>query len=322
VGRQEGSQKKTSPDKRPRFFKAIHAEQMRFDPSIGESIYCPVCWEKFAPASVESCLSIEHVPPASVGRLTGERGFDTLTCTQCNNTYGHKYQDDLKHFLIHQLWQSGEYDGKIPGKVSIHDGSALRCNTIWNRKGIRITVVPNANNPTAIERCASNLRRLAEAGTSNWKVHLEGNLGYRRSNVHRAYIHAAYLMVNRMTGCMYSFSNAGTEIRKLLANEGTQVEGCNLPIRTKGIASARWIARVEEPSNLRCLWVKVAGNVVILPQPDNSDLVTLYEAWQQVSEATDFGLLPRENVHLKLVFYTKEQIAEAKKCLPSSFGQS
>lgn len=320
---QQGAQRKSSAYKRRRLFKAIHAEQLRFDPSIGENIYCPVCWEQFAPSSIEARLSIEDVAPTSVRKLIGERGFETLTCTRCNNAYGHNYQDDLKYFLIHQLWLSGEYDGKIPGKVSVHGGSALRCNTIWNRKGIQITVVPKANNPIVIQGHASSFRRLAEERISDWSIQLEANLGYRRANVYQAYIHTAYLMVNRMTGCMYSFSNAGTAVRKFLADKASsELRACIIPTEIIGIGGLPWIARVEKPRNLRCLWVKVAGNIVILPLPDNADLTTLYRAWQQAFDETDFGLLPKENIRLKLTFHTNEHLIEAKKCLPSSLGVS
>lgn len=318
-----GPHRKCSVDKKQRLFKAINAKQLKFDPSIGANIYCPVCWEQFEPARIESELSIEHVPPASAAKLIGEKGFETLTCTQCNNAYGTKYQNDLKHFLIHQLWQSGEYDGKIPGEVTIPGTSALKCNIIWNRKGIQIIGVPKANNPLTIEKHMSILNRLAETGISNWDIHLEGNLGYRRTNVHNAYLHAAYLMVNIRTGCMYSFSSAGMALRKLFVEKScSQLGACTIPTKIIGIGSTPWVARVEEPSNLRCIWVKVAGNIVVLPQPDNTDLTTLYEAWQQVSEATDFGLLPRENISFKLAIYTKEELFEAKKCLPSFFGKS
>jgi len=319
----DGHARKYPVDKKQRLFKSINTKQLKFDPSIGENIYCPVCWEQFEPASIESQLSIEHVPPASAAKLIGEKSFETLTCTQCNNAYGTKYQNDLKHFLIHQLWQSGKYDGKIPGEVTIPGSSALKCNIIWNRKGIQIIGVPKANNPLTIERHMSILNRLVETEISDWEVHLKGNLGYRRANAHNAYLHAAYLMVNIRTGCMYSFSSAGMALRKLFVEKSSsQLGACTLPTEIIGIGSTPWVARVEEPSNLRCIWVKVAGNIVVLSQPDNIDLTTLYKAWQQVSKSTDFGLLPRGNIRFKLTFYTKEDLFEAKKCLPAFFGKS
>lgn len=310
-------------DRKQRLFKSINAKQLKFDPSIGGNIYCPVCWKQFEPASIESQLSVEHVPPASAAKLIGEKSFETLTCKQCNNAYGTKYQNDLKYFLIHQLWQSGKYDGKIPGKVAIPGSSALKCNVIWNREGIQIIGVPKANNPLITERHISILNRLAETKTSDWGIHLEGNLGYRRANVHNAYLHAAYLVANIRTGCMYSFSNAGIALRKLFIEKNcSQLGACIIPTEIMGIDTTPWIARVEEPSDLRCLWIKVAGNIVVLSQPDNTELTALYEAWQQKSKSTDFGLLPRGNIRFKLTFYTMKDLIEAKKCLPTFFEKS
>lgn len=301
----------------------MNAKQSTFSPSIGENIHCPVCWNQYGPASVESELSREHVPPDSAAKLIGERCFRTLTCKQCNNAYGTKYQNDLKHFLIHQLWQLGKHDGSIPGEVSVPGSSSLRCNVILSKKGIRITVVPKANNPVTIGRFRSSLQSIAEAGTSDWDIHLTGKFGYRPTNVYKAYLHAGYLLVDIRTGCMYSFSSAGIALRKLLATRNcSELGACIIPSEIVGIGSTPWIARIDEPSHLRCLWTKVAGNIVILPQPDNADPTTLYEAWRQVCETTELGLLPRESIHLALAFYTKEELSEARKCLPSSFGVS
>jgi hypothetical protein len=262
------------------------------------------------------------VPPVSAARLIGEKSFETLTCTRCNNACGTKYQNDLKHFLIHRLWQWGIYDGIFPGEVTVPGSSALKCNIVWDRKGIRIIGVPKANNPLVTERHVSILNRLVETGSSDWEVHLKGNLGYRRANVHSAYLHAAYLMLSMRTGFMYSFSPAGRALRESLAEGSRSLLGaCTIPPDMTGIGSTPWVARVEEPTNLRCVWVKVAGAIVVLPQPDNLDLATLYAAWQQASRSTDIGLLPRGDIHFRLTFFTKEDLFEAKKCLPAFFGQ-
>jgi len=301
----------------------MNASQMKFDSFIGENIYCPICWNQFEPADIESRLSVEHVPSTSSAKLIGEKSFETLTCKQCNNAYGSKYQKDLKHFLIHQLWQAGKFDGKIPGKVTIPGSSALNCNIIWNKKGIQIIGVPKANNPLIIDSHMSMLNKLVEKGTSDWSFHLEENLGYNRTNVYNAYLHAAYLMVNIRTGSMYSFSNAGTTFRKLfLERNCSQLGACVIPTEILGVKSTSWTAEIEEPNDLRCLWIKVAGNIVIFPQPDNTQFTALYNAWQQVSKSTDFGLLPKGNIHLRLKFYTEKDLFEAKMCLPTFFEKS
>lgn len=310
-------------ERKQRLFKDINAEQRRFDASIGNNIYCPVCWQQFGPEVVESQLSLEHVPPTSSAKLIRETSMVTLTCNQCNHTYGSRYQNDLKHFLIHQLWQSGKYDGKIPGEITIPGSSALKCNLIWNEKEIKIIGVPKANNAVITEEHISILNKLVETKTSDWNFHLDGNLGYRRANVWNAYLHAAYLMANIRTGYMYSFSNAGAVLRKFIVEKNcSQLETCIIPTGVIGINCIPWIAGVEEPNELRCLWIKVAGNIVVLPQPNNIELTALLKTWQQASKSTDFGLLPKGNIHFKLTFYTREDLFEANKCLSTFFGKS
>ena len=75
-------------------FKQINAKMLKFDSSLGESIYCPVCWQKFGPDDIESKLSLEHIPSASASKLIKEKSLFTLTCKNCNNSYGTKYQNE------------------------------------------------------------------------------------------------------------------------------------------------------------------------------------------------------------------------------------
>jgi hypothetical protein len=296
---------------------------LKFDPSIGENLYCPVCWKQFGPDSIDSQLSLEHVPPTSAAKLIGERVLETLTCRECNNTHGTKHQNDLKHFLIHQLRQSGNYDGKIPGQVTIPGSSALKCNIVWNKKGIQIIGVPKANNPLTVKEHESILNRFVETEPSNWSFQLEENPGYRRDEVWNSYLHAAYLMANIRTRYMYSFTRAGLVLRKLIMEGNcSQLGVCIIPTEITGIHGSPWIAEVEEPSDLRCLWIKVAGNIVILPQSSNTELAALYKAWQEASKLTDFGLLPIGDMPFRLRFYTSEDLIEAQKCLPTVFGKS
>jgi hypothetical protein len=144
---------------------------------------------------------------------------------------------------------------------------------------------------------------------------------YNRTNVYIAYLHAAYLMANIRTGYMYSFSRAGKVFRKLLLEGNcSQLGACVIPADISLVDSIPWLAEIEEPNNLRCLWIKVAGNIVIFPQPDNTELTALYDVWQQASTSTDFGLKPKGTIHFKLKFFTKRDLYEAKKCLPTYFN--
>ncbi len=75
---------------------------------------CPVCWTIVAPEA----LSVEHVPPQSVRPLVNETYLPNLfTCIQCNNSAGAYGQNELKEFVIQQLFRRGEHKGSITARV-------------------------------------------------------------------------------------------------------------------------------------------------------------------------------------------------------------
>ena len=118
---------------------------------------------------------------------------------------------------------------------------------------------------------------------------------------------------------MYPFSKAGEELRKLIfENKTVQLGACIIPTEMVMSKSNVWVAQVKEPSDLSSLWIKVAGSIVILPNPDSTNLLSLYDTWHQSFNLTDFGLKVKEKVHFKVTF-NKQDIAEAQKDLPTFF---
>jgi hypothetical protein len=312
-------------DKQHKIFNQINASMLKFDPSLGASIYCPVCWHKFAPNDIESKLSLEHVPSTSASKLIKEKSLFTLTCKNCNNSYGTKYQNDLKHFLIHQLWERGKFDGQIPIEVSIEGSSPLICNLIWNpidiNKKIEIIGVPKANNPLIIKEHQKLLEKYVETQVQDWKIEFNGNLGYKRINIWTAYIHLAYLVACIRSEYMYAFSEAGKLIRQLLAeNIDSQFGWPIIPSQVVDAESWLWLAIVNKPKELSCAWIKVAWNIVILPNPETKDVLTLYKNWREISKDTSFGISP-DAILFNLSFLTNQDLNEAKKSLPKFFGR-
>jgi hypothetical protein len=154
---------------------------------------------------------------------------------------------------------------------------------------------------------------------SNWEVKLTGNYQYRLAVAWSAYLQIAYLLAFILTDCRYAFERAGTELRSLLF-QGTadQVGSCLITPQVLGIGGKPWLATVTEPSDLKCYWVKVAGNIVILPLPDDSNL-SCYKAWQKICDHTHFGLVPK-NLRISLTFSSSDDVVEAQKCLPGFFA--
>ena len=142
---------KNTADRKGALFSSLNRELCNLDSSLGANIVCPLCWKPFSPNSLQSGLSVEHVPPKAVAKLIGEKTFTTLTCKGCNNTSGTRYQDDLKHFLIHQLIEYGRSTEPIPGAVTFPGTSPLRCNITWTQEKVKIVGVPKRNNPATTQ---------------------------------------------------------------------------------------------------------------------------------------------------------------------------
>jgi hypothetical protein len=313
--------KKDRIDKKGALFDVLNGKLCRLDSSLGANIRCPLCWKQFSQNSLQSDLSLEHVPPEAVAKLIREKSLTTLTCRDCNNTSGTRYQKDLKLFLRHQLLEFGKYTGPIPGTVALPGASPLHCNITWTPETIRIIGVPRANNPATTQKHMKALDEIVNNKVTDWEFKLTGNYGYRLPVAWLAYLQIAYLLAFILTDCCYAFTRAGTELRSLLF-QGTagRVGPCLIPPQVVGIGGKPWLATVTGPSDLKCYWAKVAGNIVILPLPDDSNL-SCYKAWQKICDHTHFGLVPK-NLRISLTFSSGDDAVEAQKCLPGFFANA
>lgn len=302
-------------DKKITIFHELNNKLRRLDATIGSDIKCPFCWQSFNLNDLSS-LTIEHVPPVAAAKLINEEPLRTLTCKGCNNTYGTKYQRDIKHFLICQLHQHGKYDKPIRGIISMPDGNLapLRSNIVLTRDKISVVGVPKANAPFVTREHISAWNETANKKVAGWRFSVTLDYGFKSTLAWSAYLHAAYLLAFILTNCHYAFTKAGVELRRLLTQGKTeQVGPCIITPPTIGLGGRIWIAEVSEPDKLKCLWLKVLGNIVILPLPDDGKL-SCYKAWQKVSQHTIFGLLPRKT-RLQILFQSKEDALDAQKCI-------
>jgi phage FluMu protein Com len=80
-------------------FNLLNEKLRMLDASTGGNIRCPLCWKLFASSASQAELSVEHIPPTAAARLIKELPLTTLTCKQCNHTYGSKYHSQLKKYL-------------------------------------------------------------------------------------------------------------------------------------------------------------------------------------------------------------------------------
>ncbi|MDV2988842.1 MAG: hypothetical protein P3T54_01595 [Dehalogenimonas sp.] len=288
-----------------------------------DAIICPLCGTSFGFESLNKDLSIEHVPPRATARLIGERSLTTITCARCNNHYGSELQGHLKAFLIFQLHQSGKYEKPLRGTMQMQDPSLvpLRANIVFTQDKVQVVGVPKANNIQDTQKHSQALNDLVHSQTKDWQFNVTLNYGFVLSKAWQALLHSAYLAAHIISGCSYAFTPAGTKLRELIAKDETaQLGPCVIVPQTIGVGGNQWIARINMPLDLRSLWVKVAGNIVILPMPSDDGL-QCYNAWQRVSSITNFGLSPRiEN--LNITFFSERDGLEAQKCLPRFFAHA
>jgi hypothetical protein len=308
---------KSGTKKRESIFHELNIQLLKWEPDIGENIHCPLCWQMFNIKSLDSLLSIEHIPPSSVVKLINEDYYTTLTCKRCNHTFGSKYHSQLKKFLIFQLNQVGKYDRPIKGKISYPNSSnPMKSNIIFKTqdKKVDIVGVRKANAPLVIQDYVNGWKDIYVRKKTDWSYTVTLNYECVPSVVWSAYIQVAYLFVYVLTGCHYAFTKAGKTIReKLVCGDISKMGPAVINPSVVGIGGKPWVARVENPVNLRCFLVKIAGNIVILPFP-NDEQLSCYSEWQKVSKQIYFGLSP-DNVLLDFSFFSAEDVIEAKKCI-------
>jgi hypothetical protein len=259
---------------------------------------------------------VEHVPPTAAAKLIKESQLTTLTCKQCNHTYGSQYHSHLKKFLVFQLHQTGKYEKPIPGTIVPSDGELLplKSNIVFTPKDLKVIGVPKANADSTTQSHMSIWDSLSRSNTTGWNFTVSFDYGYIPSTAWLAYLQVAYLMAHILTDCHYAFTKAGAVIRNGLTQEDLKEIGpCVITPNKIGVGGRPWIASIVEPANLRCLWVKVAGNIVILPFPED-DRLSCYEAWQKISEQTIFGLRPHKT-YLKITFHSQEDALLAQQCI-------
>ena len=305
---------------RERLFHDLNAKLTKLDASLGSDIACPICFRRFGLDSLKvEKMSEDHVPPKAVSRLIGEECLHTLVCTRCNNTAGSRLQNDLKQFIRAQLHAYGKYSDPLPGTMTIEGGLPMQCNITWTPGQVLIKGVRKANNPSTIKQHLSAFEAYSHGQASNLKFDMTINYGCKLAKARSAYLHTAYLAAFILTECSYPFTKAGAQLRILPATGETHLLGpCLIEPQVVGVGGKPWIAAITQPAELRCIWVKVAGNIVILPDAGDDELLC-YKEWQRVCQDTPFGLKP-QGVAFRANFLRKEDAVEAAKCLPRVFA--
>jgi uncharacterized C2H2 Zn-finger protein len=302
-----------------RLFKEMNNYLKELEPDLGENIRCPLCGKIFGIDSIESELTLEHIPPRKTAKLISEITLKTLTCKKCNNTFGTKYQDDMKKYVINQLHWVYKYNRTIPGNFRLNKTGEkpINANILWDAKTTKISIVEKANSPDEIKLLHDKLKKMSEGEWEGTEFSVNLNYGYKRQLAWAGFLHSAYLALNVMSNGQYGYSDAGKELLKmLLLGETDHLLPCVIVPQVIGVGGRPWFGWISEPEQLKCYLVKIAGNLVILPL--EQDITSCYKAWKNTSTISELGLVP--NTKFRMHFRSTEDALEARKIIPKAFG--
>ena len=173
---------------------------------MADAYICPLCQHVYAIA--HDALTLEHVPPESVG------GKPILvTCKACNNSQG----ADLDVYLMNELEISHNLShlDTIPQKSRIaFNGIEINAQTTFSKsEGFKFMISPNNNNPIEFEGFMKEARNAKEG----YEIKLTANITNRKRNTDLANIallKSAYLMAFQELGYMYVLNPCTNKVRE------------------------------------------------------------------------------------------------------------
>ena len=207
-------------------------------------------------------------------------------------------------------------DGSIRGTITTSNDelTPLKSNIVMTAQNVKVVGVPKANAAYTTQEHVSTWDEVAMSKATGWSFKVTLNYGFKIEVAWSAYLQVAYLLSYILTECRYAFTKGGMQLRRLILQNRIDELGPSIIVpQTIGAGGTPWIVAVTEPSHLRCLWVKIAGNIVIMPLPDDS-VLSCYKAWQDVSKQNHFGLIPRKT-NLSIVSRYVKNVADFEQCV-------
>lgn len=251
------------------------------NPSTDEVFVCPLCLQVFGRDAIESrSLSIEHVPPSSIGA-----SVTTLTCTQCNNTAGNCLQNQMEEYVRHKEFMGGRVPKRgMPARAEIGDSA-------WS---FVITQIPGQGRMTGFSLGSHVSPKLWPTDLSllvGKEAHVTLKLRYSSDIVNVAYLHSAYLALFHCMGYLYIMQRALNSVRDKIASFSTKggiqhrlhVPGLHMDPRNSGIEIGMFWKTID----VSCLVVLVAGEVVLMPFMNDSYIDIFQMIQESLKKARD-----------------------------------
>ncbi len=194
---------RSAPEKRERLFKVFAANLTSHDPSVKDVFVCPLCLDVHSPMSLlgkDPKLSLEHCVPKSLGGTSL-----TLTCKNCNNSFGKAIDSHLKNKIAAEDAFQG-LGGTVDGKFSI-EGNAIRCNIGFGRgdgKNISLQTIVKASDSRAIDAAFGIVEQRIKCNET-FRGTISFSPGYAENLWKVALVKAAFLLMFRQFGYSYMF---------------------------------------------------------------------------------------------------------------------
>lgn len=182
---------------------------------MADAYICPLCQHVYAIA--HEALTLEHVPPESVG------GKPILvTCKACNNRQG----ADMDVYLTNELdiLHNLSHLDTIPQKSKIaFNGVEINGQTTFSKsEGFKFMISPENNNPIEFEGFMIEAKNTKE----DYQIKFKANITNHKRNIYLANIallKSAYLMAFHELGYMYVLNPSTNKVREQILNPKQQL---------------------------------------------------------------------------------------------------
>jgi hypothetical protein len=278
-----------------------------------DTYVCPLCGGMFGLEALESGeLTLEHAPPRSMGG----RGI-VLTCHRCNSGAGHTV--DAAVAERERAYAFMDAVNGLQTEALTHSHLIVggeRVNITFGRDGGAgaITILPDQNDPAAVERVNEVLERLHRGEEAGLELKVKMRRGFHGGQALAGDLKAAYLLAFAVFGYRWAAHGSLAPVRRQIADPESEIIGRwwldadRVPEPTVALAETR----TDPP--FQCLAIRLKRSVVVLPWFDAGDL---YERVATLEGSADgplrFGAALRlpwpEGLDLRLDFLTDAQFA-------------
>jgi 5-methylcytosine-specific restriction endonuclease McrA len=263
---QNSTMSKSSREREAIFRKGVEAWR-QVSGETGEIYRCPLCGDDFVRSDLGEVLTLEHVPPKSVG---GNRLV--LTCKSCNNRTGHALEGHV-HQREEQFRLGTALTGSPPnfsGRAKFGAGDqTLNVDLHAGTCGIFLT--GSGNSPDAIRRWTEQMDSYVDDPAA-WAA-ATFSFGLARAHDERLArigdLKAGYLIAFAALGYRYAFTESLRQVREQILNPDREIiSKFSLSNRIPEGLPKRIIV-ADEPVTM--LVVQMRRSAIILPWPRSPD---------------------------------------------------